>query len=292
MTRQHTQNQYGIREARAASTRLGALRSLAGRAAAIRRLGMPWLLMLLALPATGQQSGDGQNPSYELPPRDGAVIHGRVVDAEGAPVFGLGVFTVRTGAPTDTTPLVIARSESRIDGYFNLTGLPPGTYQVCIEAYGKEYLNPCEWSEAPVTVQLEENGVVHDLDIPVESGETVLIEVEDPADSLGRLTDAAERAAKPSGSLIVGVRTRTGNLSRARLQLRDREAKKLRYAVQAPAGEDLELLLMPVNVDLETKDRQRLNERGSTIQVTREERDEKPKDEPLLSLSVAGKVAP
>ena len=254
-------------------------------------------LLLVAALAAQQPGGDLQFPA---PPRDGAVIHGRAVDAAGEPIFGVEVVTSRIGAPPGV-PLTIGRAVTRADGYFNLTGLRAGTYRLCVDAQGKRYLDPCEWSEAPVTVQLEENGVVHDLDLSLESAELVTVEVEDQTDALGKFA-AAEAARvrvetgsvvaprKAQGALIVGLRTRTGNLSRARLETVDGQTKKLRYRILAPEGEDLGVVLMPVGVDVKDQAARKLAERGALVRVTDAQRKQKNPSAADLALTLERKV--
>lgn len=178
------------------------------------------------------------------PAQDGAVLNGRVLDAEGKPVMGVTVFTSRIDAQTDA-PLTVGRERTGIDGYFSFSGLAPATYRLCIDPEGKQYLDPCEWSEEPVTVQLERNGLIQNLEVLVEDAGIVTIEVEDQADVLGKFaraeaarirteTGSATATPKAQGALILGLRTRTGNLSMARLAAVDKETKKLRYRIPAP----------------------------------------------------------
>lgn len=260
-------------------------------------------LHLVAASAILAAAMPAQEPSGALqfppPPRDGAVIHGRAVDAAGEPVFGVEVVTSRIDA-LPGVPLTIGRAVTRMDGYFNLTGLNAGTYRLCVDPRGKEYLDPCEWSESPVTVQLEENGVVHDLDLSLESAELVTVEVEDQTDALGKLaaaeaarsrteTGSAAPTAKAQGALILGLRTRTGNLSMARLAAVDKQTKKLRYRISAPEGEDLAVVLMPVNLTLRDSNRLAVAERGGVMRISKEQMAGKNQGAPAIALTLARK---
>lgn len=245
---------------------------------------------------------EARSPFPMTPPaQDGAVLNGRVLDAEGKPVMGVTIFTSRIDAQTDS-PLTIGRERTGIDGHFSLSGLGPATYRLCIDPEGKQYLDPCEWSEEPVTVQLERNGLIQNLEVLVEDADIVTIEVEDQTDALGKFahaeaasapTGAGSKAptAKAQGALILGLRTRTGNLSMARLWTADKQTKKLRYMVPAPKGEDLDFLLMPVGVDLRDSAARMLAERGSVTRVTDAQRREKNPSVADLTLTLERKVA-
>lgn len=299
--------------------------------------------LLFAVAVLGQQ--ESKDPFPMLPPvQDGAVVHGRVIDATGNPVMGVAIFTSRIDAPTGS-PLTIGRETTGIDGYFSLSGLAPATYRLCLDPQGKQYLDPCEWSEAPVTVQLERNGLIRGIDVPVEEADIVSIEVEDQADTLGKFAAAAAREAanaaqinaalgriatqgrtanqgrtgaqqsasapnatpeagsraaeaaaptarKAEGALILGLRTRTGNLSMARLATADQQTKKLRYQIPAPRNEDLDVVLMPINLELRDKANTPLANRGSLTRLTKTQREEMPASSPVLELSVQKKVNP
>lgn len=268
-------------------------------------------LRLLAAAALLAATLPAQEPSANLqfppPPRDGALIHGRVIDAAGEPVFGVEVITSRMDAPPGVA-LTIGRAVSRSDGYFHLTGLNAGTYILCVDPQGKPFLDPCEWSPQPLTVQLEENGIIHDIDLPLEAADLVTIEVEDPTDALGKLAATSAESApqtalagialnaaapaesvKPAGNLLLGLRTRTGALSPARLAATDKQTKKLRYIVPAPKATDLDVLLMPINLELRDKANTPLANRGSVVRVTKEAKAQKPQEEPIISLKLAKK---
>jgi hypothetical protein len=282
--------------------------ALAPRSARRHCIGTALALLCLVLPALGQQS---ESPFPIVPPqRQGAVIQGRVLDAQGKPVFGVSVFTSRLDGPP-SSPLTTARVQTGIDGYFTLDGLAPSTYRLCVDPQGKQFLDPCEWSTEPLTVQLEENGIIHDIPLPLEAADLVTIEVEDPTDALGKLaatlspdpgprtTDpgasfaaAPAESLKPAGNLLLGLRTRTGALSPARLATTDKQSKKLRYIVPAPKATDLDLLAMPINLELRDKANTPLASRGSLTRLTKAQREQKPASSPVLELSIQKKVNP
>jgi hypothetical protein len=186
--------------------------------------------------------------------------------------------------------------------------LNAGTYRLCVDPQGKQFLDPCEWSAEPLTVQLEENGIIHDIPLPLEAADLVTIEVEDQTDALGKLaanlspdpgprtTDpgasfaaAPAESAKPAGNLLLGLRTRTGALSPARLATIDKQSRKLRYIVPAPKDADLDVLAMPINLELRDKANTPLASRGSVVRVTKEQKAQKTNDEPIVALTLSRK---
>lgn len=263
-----------------------------GERCALRRTYLLLLVVVLARGLSAQESAGSGNFSFRPPPRDGAVIHGIVINPAGNPVFGVDVISSRIDAPSPATSLTVARATSRLDGNFSLTGLNPGTYRLCVDPMGKEFLDPCEWSESPVTVQVEENGVVQNLEVFLEAAEMVTLEVDDQADTLGKLTDrsvGSETQSKPEGILILGLRTRTGNLSRARIATANKQTKKLRYIVPAPKDEDLEVMLMPVGVDVKDQADRAMPERGALLRISKEAKAEKPSGEAVIAVTLARK---
>jgi hypothetical protein len=126
--------------------------------------------------------------------------------------------------------------------------------------------------------------------------------VEDQTDALGKFA-AAEAArtraetgsttpaesVKSAGALILGLRTRTGNLSMARLATVDAQTKKLRYTMVAPTSEDLDVVLMPVNLELADKAAKKLADRGSIVRISKEQVAQKAKEEPAIAVTLARK---
>jgi hypothetical protein len=74
-------------------------------------------------------------------------IYGTVVSQDGKPVPGAAITAVNTSGST------AASARAAVNGTFNLAGLAPGTYVLCVETVGlaARHLNPCIWSPAAVT---------------------------------------------------------------------------------------------------------------------------------------------
>jgi Carboxypeptidase regulatory-like domain len=95
------------------------------------------VIALLAVTAAIGQTGTGS-------------IQGTIVDAKTLkPVPAALVMASRSGAPPFTK-----NTKSGGDGAFQIQGLTPGNYLVCVQASGDQYLNPCEWNGTPAGVTL------------------------------------------------------------------------------------------------------------------------------------------
>lgn len=192
-------------------------------------------------------------------------IRGRVLDEQGRPVYGAVVQTSRQPGLAAESALTVAQGESKGDGSFELTGLNPGIYRLCVQQMGSALLDPCEWSETPVTVQLSRGGVLEGVDVRVEFGEMLRIAIEDPQETL----KAEEAATKRKTSfLYVAIRSRAGNLRRARL-LRT-TAGGYELGVAAPKDREAQLFVAGHNLTLKDGLGRRLRETGETITLPKQ----------------------
>jgi hypothetical protein len=215
------------------------------------------LLLLTAFAAIGANLSAQTEPS--------GAIRGRVVDSEGRPVFGAMVQTSRQPGFGTETELTVARAESSGDGSFDLTGLNPGIYRLCVQQMGSALLDPCEWSDAPVTVQLNAGGLMQGIDVPVEFGTLLRIAIDDPQETLK--AEEADTKRKTS-FLYVAIRSRAGNLRKAMLLRTTTTGYELGTAV--PNGQDAHLFIAGSNVRLNDKDNRSLPESGEVITVPKQ----------------------
>jgi hypothetical protein len=215
------------------------------------------LLLLMAFAAIGAILSAQTEPS--------GAIRGRVVDSEGRPVFGAMVQTSRQPGFGTETELTVARAETSGDGSFELTGLNPGIYRLCVQQMGSALLDPCEWSDAPVTVQLNAGGLLQGIDVPVEFGTLLRIAIDDPQETLK--AEEADTKRKTS-FLYVAIRSRSGNLRKAMLLRTTTTGYELGTAV--PNGQDAQLFIAGSNVRLNDKDNRNLPESGEVITVPKQ----------------------
>lgn len=217
------------------------------------------LLLLVAFSATsGILYAQANEPT--------GIIRGRVLDGEGRPVFGAIVQTSRQPGFGTDTELTVARAETSGDGSFELTELNPGIYRLCVQQMGSALLDPCEWSDAPATVQLSAGGLMQGIDVPVEFGTLLRIAIDDPHETLK--AEEADTKRKTS-FLYVAIRSRAGNLRKAMLLRTTTTGYELGVAV--PRDQDADLFVAGHNLVLKDKDNRDLPEMGQTIQVPKQD---------------------
>jgi hypothetical protein len=132
------------------------------------------LILLLALPAFGQTGKQTATAS----------IAGKVLDAKTAkPISAAWVFANRAGAP----PLV-KNTKSGGDGAFQIQGLPAGTYSLCVQVAGDQYLDPCSWANTPTSVALTAGQAATGVSLKLAAASILSIQVQDPQNALGQTT--------------------------------------------------------------------------------------------------------
>ena len=127
-------------------------------------------LFALSLPAIGQVGTAG--------------IHGAVIDAKThQPIPAAWVTATRTGAPPFTR-----NTKSGGDGAFQIQGLTPGNYTLCVQAPGDQYLDPCLWNGNPTTVSLTSGQTASGISLKLTAASMLSIQVYDSQKLLGQLT--------------------------------------------------------------------------------------------------------
>jgi hypothetical protein len=137
------------------------------------------LVLLLALPAALAQSGTTATAS----------VGGTVVDAKTLkPVPAALVVASRAGAPPFTR-----NTKSGGDGAFQIQGLSPGNYLVCVQASGHQYLNPCEWNGSPAGVTVVSGRAATGIKIALTPASVLNVQVRDAQKALSQSTKDGRR---------------------------------------------------------------------------------------------------
>lgn len=122
------------------------------------------VLLLMAGAAQGQTAKTG-----------GGSISGTVVDGKTQrPVPAALVTASRAGAPPLTR-----NTKSGADCGFEIQGLAPGDYRVCVQVSGDQYLNPCEWNGTAGGVTLVSEQGATGVKIALVPASVVSVEVID-----------------------------------------------------------------------------------------------------------------
>lgn len=113
-----------------------------------------------------------------------ASILGKVVDAKTSKTIPAAwVSASRTAVP----PLS-KRVKSGGDGSFQITGLTAGTYSVCVQVAGEQYLDPCQWGAVPTNLTVAAAQAVIGVSIRLTAASALSIQVVDPPQALSQLT--------------------------------------------------------------------------------------------------------
>ncbi|HPT26874.1 MAG TPA: carboxypeptidase-like regulatory domain-containing protein [Bryobacteraceae bacterium] len=130
-----------------------------------------------------------------------AGISGTVVDGKTLkPVPAALVIASRAGAPSFTR-----NTKSGADGAYQIQGLTPGNYLVCVQASGDQYLNPCEWNGSPSGITLISGQAATGIKIAITPASALNVQVDDAQEALSQLTKNGRRP-----DLSVGVWGPTG----------------------------------------------------------------------------------
>jgi hypothetical protein len=117
-----------------------------------------------------------------------ASISGTVVDAKSQkPVPAALVTASRAGAPPFTR-----NTRAGGDGAYQIQGLTPGNYLVCVQA-GDQYLNPCEWNGSPAGVTLASGQTATGIKIALTPASVLNVQIKDAQKAVSQLTKDGRR---------------------------------------------------------------------------------------------------
>ena len=140
-------------------------------------------LLVTAVEAWGQHSA--------------APISGVVVGNDGTLIQA--VITALKVSP----PVATGRVVSASDGSFTMSGVPDGKYQLCAVDNGGNYLDPCTWSNTPVTVTINAQQPISGFKLVLTKGTILQVRVNDAS----QILDSAAGPNQVPATLVVGVQT-------------------------------------------------------------------------------------
>jgi hypothetical protein len=140
------------------------------------------MLLLTVMAAIGQ-TGTGS-------------IKGAILDAKTLkPVPAAWVVANRAGVPPFTK-----NTKSGGDGAFEIQGLTAGSYSLCVQVEGDQYLNPCQWNGNPAAVTVTSTQAVSGILVKLTAASILTIQIKDPQRVLSQQTKDGRRP-----DLSVGV---------------------------------------------------------------------------------------
>lgn len=119
-------------------------------------------------------------PAVSLFAQAGAGLAGSVSDESNKPVASAFIIATR-----DTLPAASGRATSAPDGTFRISGLPAGSYSVCVQVAGGAFLDTCEWSTSPLRIDVKAGQAVAGLLIKLKKAAILQVRLNDPANLLG-----------------------------------------------------------------------------------------------------------
>jgi hypothetical protein len=165
-------------------------------------------------------------------------ITGTVTDDSGTPIVGALVMASLRSSPAPLTLVpgrppffmpVMANAAAGPKGEFQIDGLLVGTYAVCVENPERAFLNPCLWTDKPVTVDLAAGAAVSGVSVVAPKGVIVTVRVQD---SQGLL------AANPANDDVrIGTYHGKSPFIPARVSSRNATGKTMSLAV--PGGQSM-----------------------------------------------------
>ena len=183
-----------------------------------RKVGMTLLLMLC---------GSG-NTLAQVPVRveAGGVIAGHVEGEDGKPLPGAVVSVLRALVSDVLRPSPPVRSVVTDDsGSYQLTGVVAGSYVLCAQLPGSEWLDPCEWDAVRKVVTVTSSQVVRGAVIRLSRGAIVKVRVDDAGDTL-------TRTQKDRGFvLLAGYQVENGPFISKSANQRDKRFVEYKFAV-------------------------------------------------------------
>jgi hypothetical protein len=130
-------------------------------------------------------------------------------------------------------PAAGGRTESAADGSFTISGIPDGNYQLCAVDTGGNYLDPCIWSNAPVTVTVSASKPISGFRLVLAKGVPLQVRINDP----GQVLSAAVSGPNQSPTiLIVGVMTLRHTMQPFPMVSKDSGGRTLQSAVPINAS--------------------------------------------------------
>ena len=150
-------------------------------------------------------------------------IQGNVLDAKSQKPIPAALIIANRAA----VPAFSKHTKSGADGAFQIQGLTPGTYSLCVLAPGDQYLDPCQWNAASATLTLASGQNLTGLSLKLTAASILNIQVQDAQKVLAQATRDGRRpnltlgvwgpggqfypvhlaGTPPAGTLPVGIPT-------------------------------------------------------------------------------------
>jgi hypothetical protein len=176
-------------------------------------------------------------PAASLFAQAGSVT-GLVTDESAKPIAGALITAHRA-----TLPAASGSATAAVQGTFQIGGLAPGSYTVCVQVPGTDFLDTCEWAILPPRVDVKAGQAVTGLRFKLKKGAILHVRLNDPR----KLLEPAA-SGKTVPYVLMGVQTAKGLLHPAALVSKDATGRT--HAVMVPFDTPLKFTLYSPHVAL------------------------------------------
>ncbi len=188
-------------------------------------------------------------------------IGGSVRGSDGTVVTSGLVHALRVGGgPAPRVARTAATAAIQSDGTFQIPSLYDGTYQICTQTPGKDWLNSCEWGGTGNTALLTPSQANLQIAIALTKGAVVWIRVNDPGQLL-----LANEGKTPGAHLLVGVGTDVHYFQTAMVVAQDSSART--YQLLLPFDRSLAIVVNSARFQLADANGKALPAFGHTIPI-------------------------
>jgi hypothetical protein len=167
----------------------------------------------------------------------GERISGTVQGDDGSALVGASIFLRRIRPPgSPQREKIDWASTTTAGGAFSFDLLPYGQYTICVQVPSGNWLNPCEWGNAPPVVTASAAQRPLPTTIVLKRGAVVTIRVGDPGQLL-----AQDEGKEPGTHLLLGVRSDALIFHTASVTAQDAAGRN--YAVTIPFDRSVNLVV-------------------------------------------------
>ena len=195
------------------------------------------LLLCLILLGASKLFSQGVVPSGQ--------IQGTVVSQENRGVAKATVTVQQQSNPA--AGQFRANTITGTDGSFTFTGVPAGTFTICVQVPGSVYLNPCTWASSVPSVTLTVGQRASAGIIRLDEGRLLKVRLNDASRVL-----QADEGKVPGAKVMIGVWTLEGLFVPMRVRTQGATGRDLEIPV--PVGRLLQLSVSSKHFDLRDED--------------------------------------
>lgn len=152
---------------------------------------------------------------FTLSGADGGAISGRITTPDGA-----GVDAALTLHDLETVRVVGNQAfdhqfSSKRNGDFALADVPPGKYEICVDAPHRAVLDPCRWGTSE-KFSVKAGETTSKIDVTVERGYRLEVRIDDPKKLLPNAPGGI-----PGAALLLAIQSAKGRYENLRLETDD-----------------------------------------------------------------------